>query len=423
MTFCPRMSPCTASLSQRTGSARPKKLPSWYVQHHALMPVQSVKWPGPLGWCMRNYSRSIPDRSGNCLNCQPSLISYILPHVAARFVPFVVLLGHDCAYEPDDGTPAGEDTDDVSAPADLLVQPAFIRVVAPDLPPYLAKERGEREDVLAGLVQGARRPTGVCLDGVHDLGSRRTWRWRTCGRRDLIEFIESAPAAPLRQLIARARSQGTPVYTACSGTFLLAESGVLGLRRVTTTWWLTPAFRARYPGVDLDQTRMVVCSDGVTTAGAAFGHVDMALAVVRASSPALADLVSSYLVVDERPSQSAYTIPSALAQSDPAVAAFERWARDRLAEPISIPEAARAMGVSERTLQRATQRVLGTSPVRFVQDMRVEQAAHLLRTTDLSLEAISRQVGYEHANTLRVLLRERTGQTTRTLRGRTGAPA
>ena len=90
-------------------------------------------------------------------------------------------------------------------------------------------------------------------------------------------------------------------------------------------------------------------------------------------------------------------------------------------DPISIPEAARAIGMSERTLQRATQRVLGTSPVRFVQDMRVEQAAHLLRTTDLSLEAISRQVGYEHANTLRVLLRERTGQTIRTLRGRTGA--
>jgi transcriptional regulator GlxA family with amidase domain len=240
---------------------------------------------------------------------------------------------------------------------------------------------------------------------------------------ELIEFIESATAAPLRRLIARARTQGIPVYTACSGAFLLAESGVLGERRVTTTWWLTPAFRARYPEVDLDQTRMVISSDGVTTAGAAFGHVDLALAVVRESSPALADLISSYLIVDERPSQSAYTIPSALAQSDPAVAAFERWVRDRLAEPISIHEAARAMGMSERTLQRATRRVLGTSPVRFVQDMRVEQAAHLLRTTGLTLEAISRQVGYEHANTLRVLLRERTGQTTRTLRARTSAPA
>jgi hypothetical protein len=37
--------------------------------------------------------------------------------------------------------------------------------------------------------------------------------------------------------------------------------------------------------------------------------------------------------------------------------------------------------------------------------------------------AVSRQVGYEHANTLRVLPRERTGQTIRTLRSRTGASA
>jgi transcriptional regulator GlxA family with amidase domain len=276
------------------------------------------------------------------------------------------------------------------------------------------------------VAQGRRARTGAghivhaaALDGAADADLLIVPALNVRRPEELIEFIEGTTAAPVLRLIARARARDTPVFTACSGTFLLAEADVLGDRRVTTTWWLTPAFRARYPTVDLDQTRMVISSDGVTTAGAAFGHVDLALAVVRASSPALADLISSYLIVDERPSQSAYTIPSALAQSDPSVAAFERWVRDRLAEPVSIPEAARAMGVSERTLQRATQRVLGTSPVRFVQDIRVEQAAHLLRTTDLTMEAISRQVGYEHANTLRILLRERTGQTTRTLRGRT----
>ena len=63
-------------------------------------------------------------------------------------------------------------------------------------------------------------------------------------------------------------------------------------------------------------------------------------------------------------------------------------------------------------------RTLGTSPVRFVQDLRVEQASHLLRTTDLPLEVIARKVGYEHPNTLRVLLRERTGETVGSLRGR-----
>src|ERR1700676_3716085 len=162
-----------------------------------------------------------------------------------------------------------------------------------------------------------------------------------------------------------------------------------------------------------DEGRMVIASDGITTAGAAFGHV--ALAVVHTTSPAVADLVTRYLVIDERPSQSVYAIPSALAQSDPAVAAFECWARERLAEPISIPQAAKTIGVSERTLQRSVQRTLGTSPIRFIQDLRIERASHLLRTTEQSLETISRKVGYENPSTLRVLLRGRTGKPRRPL--------
>jgi transcriptional regulator GlxA family with amidase domain len=233
----------------------------------------------------------------------------------------------------------------------------------------------------------------------------------------LLAHVGGDASLAVRDLIARTRVRGATIASACAGTFLLAEAGVLDGVRATTTWWLSPVFRDRYPKVELDHSKMVVSCDGITTDGAAFGHVDLALAIVRAGSPALADLVARYLVVDERPSQAAYTIPSALAQSDPTVAAFERWTREHLAEPIRIPEAAGAIGVSERTLQRAVQRTVGTSPIRFVQDLRIERASHLLRTTDLSMETISRKVGYEHPNTLRVLLRERTGKTTSALRG------
>lgn len=57
-------------------------------------------------------------------------------------------------------------------------------------------------------------------------------------------------------------------------------------------------------------------------------------------------------------------------------------------------------------------------PIRFIHDLRIERAVHLLRTTAMSLEAISRKVGYEHPTTPRVLLRERTGKTTSALRGK-----
>jgi len=237
------------------------------------------------------------------------------------------------------------------------------------------------------------------------------------GPEPVIEFVGGDQSLGERDLIMRARKGGTPIASACAGTFLLAEAGILDGQRATTTWWLAPAFRARYPAVHLDQGQMVISSDGITTAGAAFGHVDLALAIVRASSPALADLVARYLVIDERPAQSAYIIPSTLAQSDPTVAAFECWIREHMTERVSIPAAAKAIGVSERTLQRSVQRTLGTSPIRFVQDLRVERAAHLLRTTELSLETIAGRVGYEHPHTLRMLLRQRTGKSTAALRG------
>ena len=238
----------------------------------------------------------------------------------------------------------------------------------------------------------------------------------------LVDIVSGPATAAARELLAETRTRGTQVASACAGTFLFAEAGILDGLRATTSWWLSPLFRSRYPQVTLDQSRMVTSCDGVTTAGAAFGHVDLALSIVRRSSPALSDLVGNYLVIDERPSQAAHTMTGTLAASDPTVAAFERWAREHLHEPISVSDAADAVGVSERTLQRATRAVLGTSPVRFVQDLRIEQATHLLRSTDHSIEAIARRVGYENANTLRILLRERTGTTTGQHRRRHSEP-
>jgi transcriptional regulator GlxA family with amidase domain len=211
---------------------------------------------------------------------------------------------------------------------------------------------------------------------------------------------------------------GTLTTAACIGTFVLAESGLLDRQRATTTWWLAPLFRRRYPAVQLDESRMLVTSGRVVTAGAALSHMDLALWIVRRVSPRLASLTARYLIVDARPSQSAYALSDHLVHADPLVERFETWARARLAHPFSLDEAARAAGTSKRTLARRLHDVLGKSPLAYYQGLRIERAVHLLKTGSASVDEIAARVGYADGGTLRTLLRRRLALGVKEIRGR-----
>jgi transcriptional regulator GlxA family with amidase domain len=212
--------------------------------------------------------------------------------------------------------------------------------------------------------------------------------------------------------------RGAATAAACVGTFVLAESGLLDNQDSTTTWWLAPLFRRRYPKVRLDESRMIVKSGQFVTAGAALSHMDLALWLVRQRSPRLATLTAKYLVVDSRPMQSAYVLSDHLAHADPLVERFERWARSRVAYGFSLEDAARAARSSKRTLARRMQTVLGKTPLSYFQELRVERAVHLLKTTQESVEEIAARVGYSDGVTLRVLLRRHLGHGIKEIRRR-----
>jgi transcriptional regulator GlxA family with amidase domain len=232
----------------------------------------------------------------------------------------------------------------------------------------------------------------------------------------LVVALASREVRDAGDTLRRWAAGGALTAAACIGTFVLAESALLDGEAATTTWWLAPLFRRRYPKVLLDESRIIVSSRRVVTAGAALSHLDLALALIGRASPELAALTAKYLVVDSRSSQSIFAIPHHLAQADPVVQRFERWARHQLSRGFDLGAAALALKTSKRTLARRMQQVLGKSPLNYFQDLRVERAVHLLKTSAASVDQIALQVGYADGLTLRALLRRRLGLGVREIR-------
>jgi transcriptional regulator GlxA family with amidase domain len=232
----------------------------------------------------------------------------------------------------------------------------------------------------------------------------------------LLDRLSQRDVVQVGGMLREWSKDGVLIAAACTSTFVLADSKLLDGHGATTSWWLAPLFRQRYPRIGLDESRMLVSSGSFVTAGAALAHVDLALGLVRRHSPGLAALTARYLLVEPRASQAAFVIPDHLAHSDPLVERFERWARQHIKQGFSLAGAARSVGTSERTLARRLRAVLGKSPLSYFQDLRVERAVHLLQTSKISLERIAAEIGYSDGVTLRILLRRKLGRGVREIR-------
>ncbi|HVX34498.1 MAG TPA: helix-turn-helix domain-containing protein [Solirubrobacterales bacterium] len=228
---------------------------------------------------------------------------------------------------------------------------------------------------------------------------------------------EPPPAAATAALRAAAR-RGARLMSVCTGAVALATAGVLDGRRATTHWAWAADLASRFPTVVVEPDVLFVDEGDVLTSAGLSAGIDLSLHVVRRDhGAACADRVARQMVAaPHRDGGQAqfFRAPEDDAPAAPAAGSLEptrAWARERLAEPLTVAAMARHANVSPRTFARRFREETGTTPLQWLIARRVLEARRLLEESDLPVEEVAAAAGFGNAASLRDHFRRATATT------------
>ncbi|SED97477.1 Transcriptional regulator GlxA family, contains an amidase domain and an AraC-type DNA-binding HTH domain [Streptomyces sp. 3213] len=223
--------------------------------------------------------------------------------------------------------------------------------------------------------------------------------------------------------IRRAHARGARVMSLCTGSFALAEAGLLDGRRATTHWMWTDAFRALHPRVRLEPDVLFVDDGDIVTAAGSAAALDLGLHVVRRDHGAeIANAVSRRLVfAAHRDGGQRQFVERPLPEvPDESLGPLLAWARERLGEPLTVTGLADRAAVSPATLHRRFRAQLGTTPLAWLTGERVALACRLIERGEERLDVVAARSGLGTGANLRVRLRRETGLSPSAYRRRFG---
>lgn len=211
--------------------------------------------------------------------------------------------------------------------------------------------------------------------------------------------------------------EGTHVYSVCSASLLLAETGLLDGREATSHWGYAQLFEQRYPKIRFRPESNLCFGDAagrLVTAGGATSWHDLVLHIIsRHVSPEEALRIAKvYLLKTHDEGQLPYQpLVKPLPHPDSKVRDCEAWLARHFRQASAVAGAVQYARMPERTLKRRFKSATGLSLLDYLQNLRIEEAKHLLESSRRSAEDVSADVGYQDSSFFRRLFNRRTGMT------------
>lgn len=269
----------------------------------------------------------------------------------------------------------------------------------------LAADEGDRSrplrfawTIIAPSLDPVRASCGAAVPPAETLGDPARFDYVVvCG--GLLRRPHGADA-DVEAFLRRAAAADRIIIGLCTGSFMLAQAGLLTGRRASISWFHAAEFREEFDDVTAISTDVYLVDGPIVTCAGGTGAADVAAWIIgRHCGEGVAQKALNILQIDAARPIGAPQPRPAMAEGlrDPRVRRAALIIEERLDRPPTTDQLARAIGVSRRQLERLFVAETGIGPGAFAASMRLIYADWLMQTSPASLTAIADQCGFADA--------------------------
>jgi transcriptional regulator GlxA family with amidase domain len=193
----------------------------------------------------------------------------------------------------------------------------------------------------------------------------------------------------------------TPICAVGTGSYFLAEAGLLDNKVATTHWYYFDQFASEYPQVLLQRDRFITRAGNLYCAGSVNSVRDVMLHFIEQHyGQDIANEVSRHFTHELKRSYSTglLNLPPQHVHQDEVIAEIQQWLHHVYPQRLDLPGIAQRFGLSVRTLSRRFQAAAGRSPMQYLQQVRLDVARDLLRSSNLAVAEVAFQCGFHDSN-------------------------
>jgi transcriptional regulator GlxA family with amidase domain len=204
--------------------------------------------------------------------------------------------------------------------------------------------------------------------------------------------------------IQRLARRGVRMASVCSGTYLLAEAGLLDGRCATTHWSCTRDFTGRYPKIRLEPDQIFTRDGHVWTSAGITAGIDLALAMIGEDhGEEISQAAARQLVLYQRRGggQSQFSTLLELKTPNGRFASLLSWVRENLDAQLTVDALAERAGLSARHFVRSFIAETGSTPTKAVERLRVEVARERVQSSGEAIEHVAQSTGFRDPERMR----------------------